>query len=225
MTPGSYLDASTVTGRIAARYLELLLAGERRAASSFILDAVEEGLSIRDAYLEVFQPVLWELGRLWETNEVSVAQEHFCTAATQLVMSQLYPRLFGGERTGRRMVAASVGDNLHEIGVRMVSDFFEMEGWDTLYLGASIPAAEIAAEARAQEADLVAVSATLDEHLPEVERVIAALKEARDAGEVRILVGGAPFREDPGLWKRMGADASGSDALEAVAAARRLFPS
>ena len=70
-------------------------------------------------------------------NLLSVAQEHYCTAATQLVMSQLYPRIFSTERRGRTLVAARVADDLHEIGLRMVADFFEMEGWDTFYVGAT----------------------------------------------------------------------------------------
>jgi len=57
-------------------------------------------------------------------NEVSVAQEHYCTAATQLIMSQLYPHIFAGEKTERTLIATCVAGDLHEIGIRMVSDLF-----------------------------------------------------------------------------------------------------
>ena len=63
-----------------------------------------------------------------------MAQEHYCTAATQLIMSQLYPYIFTTGKNGRVLVGTCVSGDLHEIGVRMVSDFFEMEGWDTFYL-------------------------------------------------------------------------------------------
>ncbi len=94
-------------------------------------------------YLQVFQPALHRVGRLWQLNRVGVAEEHYCTAATQLIMSQLYPYLFTGERHRRIMVATCASGELHEIGARMVSDFFELEGWDTIYLGASAPAGEV----------------------------------------------------------------------------------
>ena len=79
--------------------------------------------------------------RYWQMNRLTVAQEHYCTAATQMIMSQLYPYIFEGERNGRVLVATCVAENLHEIGVRMVTDFFEMDGWDTFYLGANVPTA------------------------------------------------------------------------------------
>ena len=55
-------------------------------------------MSIRDVYLLVFQPCQREVGRLWEAGRITVAQEHYCTAATQVIMSQLAPRLVTGER-------------------------------------------------------------------------------------------------------------------------------
>ena len=48
-----------------------------------------------------------------------------------------------------------------EIGARMVADFFEMEGWDTCFLGANTPKESIIETIRAQKADLVALSDTV----------------------------------------------------------------
>ena len=68
---------------VAARYLEALLRGNRKEACRLILSAVEEGTSVKSVYLEVFQPVQREMGRLWQTNEVTVAQEHYHRAPLQ----------------------------------------------------------------------------------------------------------------------------------------------
>ena len=57
----------------------------------------------------MFQLSLREVGRLWQMNQISVAQEHYCTAATQLIMSQLYPYIFSGERRNRTLIAAYAG--------------------------------------------------------------------------------------------------------------------
>jgi hypothetical protein len=109
------------------------------AATRLILDAVDAGVPIREIYLHVFQRCQREVGCLWQANRISVAQEHYCSAATQFIMAQLYSRAFPVQGNGRRLVAASVGGELHEIGLRIVADFFEMEGYDTLYLGANTP--------------------------------------------------------------------------------------
>jgi methanogenic corrinoid protein MtbC1 len=206
---------------LARRYLELLLATSRREAVALILDAVEGGVSIRDVYLHVFQPVQRQIGHLWQLNRISVATEHFCTAVTQLVMSQLYPRLFAGARRELAMVATCVGDELHEIGVRMVADFFEMDGWDTYYLGANTPPGAVVEEVVAVGARLLAVSATMSFHLHRVSRLVELVR-AGSGDDVKILVGGLPFNHTPGLWRRVGADGTAEDAEKAVAVASEL---
>lgn len=209
-------------GDLAAGYLDSLMRGERHVASRLVLDAVEGGVSVKDVYLHVFQRSQHEIGRLWQMNRLSVAQEHYCTAATQLIMSQLYSRIFSQRKNGRVLVATSVSGDLHEIGVRMVSDFFEIEGWDTFYLGANTPAPSLVQALRDREADVLALSATMSFHLRAVSDLIAAVR-ASDVGErVKILVGGYPFNVVPDLWRIVGADAVARDAQHALAVADRL---
>ncbi len=209
-------------GDLAASFLDSLLRGERHVASRMVLDAVESGVSVKDVYLQVFQRSQHEVGRLWQMNRLSVAQEHYCTAATQLIMSQLYPRIFNNRKNGRVLVATCVSGDMHEIGVRMVSDFFEIEGWDTFYLGASTPAASVVQTLRDRRADVLAVSATMSFHLRAVTDLIAAVR-ASDVGErVKILVGGYPFNLVPNLWQIVGADAGALDAEDALVVAARL---
>jgi methanogenic corrinoid protein MtbC1 len=203
------------------RYLRALLDGKRHVASQLIRQSVEAGTSIRDIYLQVFQRSQHEIGRLWQTNQLSVAQEHYCTAATQLIMSQLYPYIFSSEKNGRTLVATCIAGDLHEIGVRMVSDFFEMEGWDTFYLGANTPKPDLLRTISQRQADVLAISATMTFHVRAVVDMLEAVR-IEYGGRVKVLVGGYPFNVDPELWRRIGADGSAADALEAVALAGRL---
>ena len=220
-TGSSFLAAGIPREKLARDYLRLLLAGNRHAASVLILDAVRNGMSIRDVYIDVFQRTQYEIGRLWQVNEISVAQEHFCTAATQMIMSQLYSQIFATARANRRLVAACVGGDLHEIGVRMVADFFEMEGWDTFYLGANTPLPGILQAVAEHEPHVVAISATMSYHVGEVAEVIRSLR-AGESATPRILVGGYPFGVDPDLWRAVGADGCAADAPGAVTLAAQL---
>ena len=120
-----------------------------------ILDAVQAGVRIQDIYLHVFQRSQYEIGRLWHLNKITIAHEHYCTAATQMIMSQLYPYIAPERKNGKRMVAASVSGELHELGIRMVADFFEMAGWDTTFLGANTPLPAIVKMLAEQKADVV----------------------------------------------------------------------
>jgi len=213
----SLIAGDAPAAALARAYLETLLGGDKRHASGLILAGVEGGMSVREVYLQVFQPVLREVGRLWHANRITVADEHFVTAATQAAMSRLYPYIFTGETRSRSMVATCVSGELHEIGMRMVADFFEMAGWDSHYLGANVPRRDVVGALKARRAAVLGISATLGRHLGQVMDLVA-LTRAEVGPAPIILVGGHPFNIDPDLWRRVGADGMAADADLAVGA-------
>jgi methylmalonyl-CoA mutase cobalamin-binding domain/chain len=223
--PPTFMRDNMPLHELGSAYLNALLAYERHTATRLILDTVAGGTSVADVYLYVLQPVLREVGRLWQTNRVSVALEHYCTAATQVVMARLLPQVFAAERVGRTIVATCVGDELHEVGVRMVADFFEMAGWDALYLGANVPSESIIKTLVEQRADVLGVSVTMTAHLPTVADLIAAVRSHPDCMQVKVCVGGYPFIIAEELWRKVGADGYGPDAQTAVDVCNRLVTS
>jgi methanogenic corrinoid protein MtbC1 len=218
----SFIDPAAPLGPLAKAYLDALHAGDRREACRLVLGAAEAGTPVGELYKHVLQPCQYELGRLWQAREISVAEEHYCTAVTQMVMSRLEPLARDPVRVGRLLLATSAPGNLHEVGIRFVADFFEMAGWDTLYLGAGAPAEHVVRELTRQKADALAISATLADQLAAVRALIAAVRAEPGCAGVPILVGGYPFRVVHDLWKRVGADGYAPDAEAAVALAERL---
>ncbi len=219
----SFISPDAPLSNLAAEYLKALLRGARSVASQIVTEALEGGVSTKDIYLHIFQSCQYEIGRLWQMNQISVAQEHYCTAATQLIMSQLYPRIFATEKIGRRLVAACVGGELHEIGVRIVTDFLEMEGWDTYYLGANTPTESIMRTIDERDADVLGISDTITFHMSAVTELIARVRASDRRKDIKILVGGYPFNIAPELWKKVGADGCAHDAQDAVGVANRLL--
>ena len=205
---------------LARAYLNDLLQGKRAQASKRVADAVADGLSIQDLYLQVFQWALYEIGRQWEENEASVAQEHLVTASTQLIMSQFYPQIFSTERRGRSLVAFCIDGDLHEVGMRMVCDFFELAGWDTTFLGASTIEDGLVEVLELKKPDLVGISVTIKSHLGQVESLIKKIRLAHPS--CKILVGGNTFIGNPELWEKIGADATAVDAEMAIEVAHAL---
>ena len=203
-------------------YNESLLRGDRHTAGKMIMDAIQSGIKIEDIYIHVFQISQYEIGRLWLANKVSVAKEHFATAATQQIMSQLYPYIFSTKRLGKSMVAATVGGDLHEIGIRMIADFFEMEGWDTYYLGANTPASSIVQAIFENKADLVAISVAMPYHRSVLKEVIEQIRMDVGENKVKIMIGGNAVKNDYQDWKWFGADDYAADAQSAVKQAAKL---
>ncbi len=221
--PPPHLDGEGPLAELAGQYLRALLNADRHEAGRLVLDAVRAGVAVCDLYLRVFQPCQREVGRLWQLRRITVAQEHYCTAATQLVISQLYPYLFALPKKGRKLVAASVGGELHELGLRVVADLFEADGWDTVYLGANLPAGDVVRAVEEHRPDLLLVSVTMAPHLPGAEQLIARVRSSEAGRAAKVLVGGRPFNVDPDLWRRVGADGHAPDAAEAREVADRLL--
>jgi methanogenic corrinoid protein MtbC1 len=199
--------------RVRDDYLAALLAADLEAARRVIAEALDAGAPARELYLQVLQPALYEVGLRWSRAEISVAQEHLATAATQSNLAWLAERLIDGERPARgRVLIACAEDELHTLGVRMVADFLEAEGWGITFVGAMTPPeglVELAALA-----DVVAISAALPERIPLVTRAVAALRGAPNAPY--IVVGGQAFAGSQERALRTGADAWAADAQDAV---------
>ena len=221
--PSSFLITDNPQMELCKQYLHALLQADRQLATQLVMDAIDNGASIQDVYLNVFQRSQYEIGRLWQTNQIGVAQEHYCTAATQMIMSLLYPRIFRTKRNGRSLVSACVSSELHELGARMVADFFEMEGWDTYYLGANVPAKSIIEAIKLRRADILAISTTMISNMRVTEQLLQEIRASEVGKKVKILVGGYPFNVSPNLWQKVGADASASNALDAVTKASTLL--
>lgn len=218
----SFISGDDDISQLTREYFRTVLRGTRMEAMEIINRAIDEGVTIDNIYLEVFQRSLREVGRLWQIKKLTVAEEHYFTAATQLIMSNLYPKIFTGAKKDVKLVAACIGNELHEIGIRMVADFFEMNGWNTFYYGANTPIPSLINMVDELRPELLALSATLLPHVEHIEKIIGNIRESNKG--VKVLVGGYPFNVDKELWQKIGADGSAGDAREALVVAEDLVP-
>ena len=198
-------------------YFSAIRDGDRRRAFEIIDSARTSGISLASLYLEVFQPALREIGCLWQDNKISVADEHLATAITQAAMAHAYQSAFAWSTTqGRSLIAACVDSERHEVGLRMLCDLLDLEGWQTTYLGAMVPIESLVAMVKRRRPDAVALSAALSPHLPRVREMINAIHEAMGDTRPLIIVGGRLFLDNPTLATHLGADFTATDAVEAV---------
>ncbi|MBN2016968.1 MAG: cobalamin-dependent protein [Candidatus Cloacimonetes bacterium] len=218
-----FIQENSELGVMAQQYLNSLLRGERNYAEKIIFDAIEKGIFVKDIYLKIFQPVQYEVGRLWQLNVINVAMEHFCTAATQNIIARLYSHIFTGQKGNKKLISTSVSGELHELGIRMVTDFFEMEGWDTYYLGANTPHDSIIAMIENVKPDIIAVSATIAFNVDRVRELIFKIRENVSYNDYRIIVGGYPFNKNEYLWETVGADSFAINAEDAILSAQKLI--
>jgi MerR family transcriptional regulator, light-induced transcriptional regulator len=210
--------------QVLAAYLASVRDGDRYLAFRILAEARAGGMDLDRLYLDVLQPALREIGELWQRNELSVAEEHLATGITQAAMARLFSDAFQwSPRGGRTLIAACADLERHEVGLRMICDLLELRGWETIYLGATVPIDSLVTMIARRKPDAVALSAALAPHVPRLGLMIEQIRTLIPDPPL-ILVGGRPFLEDPDLAGRVGADLTAPDAVRTVELLQARMP-
>lgn len=202
-------------------YLDAALAGKRKAALGIALEMLHQDRPVPEVYTALLQPAQYEVGRRWERNEISVAQEHMATAVTQYVLAELYSRLELPDPTRGGLVVTGVEGELHQVGAHMIADTLEADGWNVRFLGTQMPHRDILSTIQEHRPWIVGISVTMLFNLPRARALIEDIRREA-SGEIRVLIGGSALRSHREVWREIGADGYGRDLHEAVAVARSL---
>lgn len=199
-------------------FRDAVLAGDRRRIGLLFQQALQREGSLTEVSVKLVQPVLYEVGYLWQQNKVSVAQEHLISALMQSVLSQGYALAEPIPAKGRRALFACVEGNHHTLGLQMVADAFEVAGWEVHFLGADTPTWEIVRYAEFIKPELIGLTVALPSQLKHLRATVTALRAAFTPNAPRITVGGLVINRFPALAARVDAEILGADALSAVRA-------
>lgn len=193
-----------------------LLAVDRAAVGELVSGALGQGASPHQVVDELLVPALDRIGAAWEAGHASLSQVYMAGRIVEELTARFAPDAPAGEGQGTR-VALGVLEDQHVLGKRMVAAHLRAAGATVLDLGAALSPADFAARAAGEGAAVVMVSTLLLRSALAVETLVGELRARGSAAPV--IVGGAPFRLDPGLWRKVGADGFGRSAAEAPALA------
>ncbi|MDQ4090412.1 MAG: cobalamin B12-binding domain-containing protein [Actinomycetota bacterium] len=185
----------------AHRLLERIVAQDREAVVDAVVDLARgEGL---DAVIALLADVQREVGRRWQNEEWSVADEHAATALADLALAAAALGVPPAPQTLGSVVVTCAEEEWHVLPARMFAEQLRAHGWDVAFLGASTPAAHLATYLARRPVMAVAVSCSVPIHLPGARRSIAAVHGAG----VPVMAGGAAFGSAPARAHAVGADA------------------
>jgi methanogenic corrinoid protein MtbC1 len=174
------------------RYTEDLIAGKRTRCAAVIDELLSAGVAIKTIYQDLIQRSLYEVGDRWERNLITVANEHLATAVTEGLMNRIYAHIALPPANGRKVVIASVENELHQVGGKMVADTFEMNGWDSDYLGANVPTRDLAHYIDDTRPDMLGLSLSVYMHMAVLKTMLDRL--TRRFPKLPIIIGGQAFR-------------------------------
>ena len=176
----------------AAALVETALALTQSLNASALDERLRRGAAFvgLPAFVEsVAAPLLRRIGEEWHAGRLSPAHEHLASSVLYDIIVETmraFPRRDGAPGV---LVATPAGER-HTIGAALVGAAAAVAGWNVLYLGADLPARDIADAARVAGVRAVAVSIV---YVDDRERVVREMRAVRSrlAPEITLIAGGA----------------------------------
>lgn len=136
----------------------------------------------------VAAPLLRRIGDEWHAGRLTPPHEHLVSSVLHDIIAETMRSLVPPEGAPSVLVTTPAGDR-HSIGAALVGAAAAAEGWKVLYLGADLPAGDIADAARAAGVRVVAVSVV---YVADRDRALGELRtlRARLPKKITLIAGG-----------------------------------
>jgi DNA-binding transcriptional MerR regulator/methylmalonyl-CoA mutase cobalamin-binding subunit len=164
-----------------------VLAFDARALESHFENAIVELQS--QAFIEdLLTPLLARIGERWKTGELRPIHEHMTSSVIRSLTYILRNNSPCPDHAPRMVVSTPIGQ-MHELGALLAAIMAELNGWQVTYLGANLPAEEIAAAVKFTHAKAVTISISFntDDHV--ISKELRRLRKLVGTG-IAIIVGG-----------------------------------
>ena len=201
-------------------YNQAVFETDKPAALEVVNHALNDGFSPEDIVFKLVIPAIELMMTLIEKDPDANLAQHFMTAQIAADVTERMLEKFSNppQVIGRVVIGTAYGD-LHSLGKRIVIGCLKSLMVDVIDLGTNVSAEQFVDAAVTQDAQVIAVSAMMV-HTATSEkgslRVRALLKEQGLEDKIKLVVGGAPYRFDPELYSKVGADGWAPDGVTAA---------
>ena len=92
-------------------------------------------------FINIFMPLMKELGILWQTNAISPSHEHFITNLIKQkihIQTELLQKEYIPQHNNKVFVLYLPEDEIHELGILFLNYFILNHGYRTVFLGQSL---------------------------------------------------------------------------------------
>jgi methanogenic corrinoid protein MtbC1/DNA-binding XRE family transcriptional regulator len=201
--------------------LDALISGDQLAATQVVDNLVSRRWEPAFVYVDVIGHCLAEIGARWHNGDLSIAIEHRATQIALRLLSRAEDVYAPTSRVGRRALVTSVEGDNHLIGGLAFANLLKFEGWEVDFLGADSPVSSIVDLVTQENPDLVGLSVTTEEYIPNATSTVRALKVINE--NLVVVVGGAAAGTSDAAIALDEADFYGADAVAAVDWTQKKF--
>lgn len=203
--------------------IDSMIAYNEEDALAVMKKAIEEDCAV-EVLSDGFSAGIREVGDLFGKGRVFLPELMLAADVMQKVSDLLDAEMAKSGTAQEKkgvMILATVQGDVHDIGKGIVASLIKTQGIEVIDLGRDVSADKIVDAAVEHDAQLIGTSALLTTTMAECQKLENLLKEKGLKGRFKTMIGGAPVTER--FAKRIGADAYGEDAAEAVEKALALL--
>lgn len=194
------------------KFVECLENDDKANAVRIALDALETGkVGIVELYTDLLMPAQNKMELEERRESVAIWKEHFRTSVVRTVIEYCYPRVVNeGLRNSLKMGRKKIlifcpAEEYHDVGARMIADFFTLWGHQVYFLGANTPPEALLQAMVRLRPEVIAMGVSNYFNLVAARRTIEDVRKILGNG-ISIVVGGAAFKDNPAVVKEIGGD-------------------
>ncbi len=169
-------------------YFNGLLEGDKNRCRRVVDNLLEEKTDIIEIYTGLFQKALYQVGKMWDQNKLSVGDEHLGTEITEELLYYCSSRIKPVRQLNKRALVSCVNKEFHKLGARMAADVFVLNGWETYFLGASTPTKEIIKYVDLKKPEIIGLSFSFYINVMKLIDVVREIKNTYPGQ--KIIIGG-----------------------------------
>jgi 5-methyltetrahydrofolate--homocysteine methyltransferase len=196
-----------------------VIAGKHLEIEALVETAVQQKMDLNDLINKALIAAMDVVGDRFSKSEIFVPEMLVAALTMKKGLSIIKPLLKENQQHARgKVILCTVHGDLHDIGKNLVAMMLEGAGFEVIDLGVDTTVEKVVNKVAEISPQVLGLSALLTTTMPEMEKVINVLQTRGMREKVKVMIGGAPV--DAEFAEKIGADAYGKDAAEAVTIAR-----
>ena len=201
---------------------EKVIAGKHKEIEALVQKAIQDNANLDDLINQALIAAMDVVGDRFAKSEIFVPEMLVSAVTMKKGLDLIKPLLERDEeQTKGKVILCTVKGDQHDIGKNLVAMMLEGAGLEVIDLGVDVTVELVVDKIREIQPQVLGLSALLTTTMPEMENVISLLRESGLRDKVKVMIGGAPV--DAEFAEKIGADAYGEDAAEAVTLARSFI--
>jgi corrinoid protein of di/trimethylamine methyltransferase len=199
-----------------------VLKGDHLTIQVHIRDLLDQGVRAEEILRRGMLTAMEVISERFKNGEVFIPEVLLSARAMNDAALVLEPYLAGTQAVAKgKVLIGTVKGDLHDIGKNLVVTLLKGVGFETVDLGVDVPAEEFVRKVAEHKPDILGLSALLTTTMPQMKKIIDALRATGLRDKVKVMVGGAPVNEK--FAHDIGSDGYAHDAGEAVKLAKQLL--